>query len=507
MTSAERARGAGEPAGSRDIQITFEDRDLLQDQFASLFDANDRAVAFLRQVRFPTRLIPTWTDAFQFWNTIFVELERGAMPTPFRRLLSAALRLYGSNDTLNGIARAYGIPTAGEATEPGPAPDTGQDQQPEESDDAAYHLIVRITSEAERAEVEGWLREHGMDPQPMWYTLTAVSYRLNEREISPIHTLLRTRSDLGWTLVPPGDPDHLIRRLWMHGPDGRTFRLSDIPVQSTIGSITSEVLEQYPEDTPGADRPTVTDRVGPDGQGRRMNPDNTLHQEDVGEDDHLRFAFQRTAAAVNPLDRRDALFGVRNQLQEYVDAHSDFRIWSNSSALPTEYEIEFEQLSFGPPLTPAGEPVDITTHRVLIVLGPDFPLAAPEVRWLTDIFHPNVFPTYDSEALRGNKLMRGVVCLGALGESYQPSLHFAELCATLRDIAGYRGYSIAVPRDGSIDTQTGRPVLRGDYYDRHAAMWAVSTEGQRRIITIGGDPRIPEATRKPHFGYVIEQTS
>ena len=159
-----------------------------------------------------------------------------------------------------------------------------------------------------------WLAAQGFSPQEMWSTISAVSFRLNQADQNLVRERLVTRPDLGWTLVPPGQPDYLLRQLFVEGPDGRRFRLSDVPVQSTIGSVATEVVDQYPEGLPGADRPTVVDHVGPDGAGRRTNPDNTLHEEGIRENDQLRVGFQRTAA-VNPLDRRDALFGVLNQLQ------------------------------------------------------------------------------------------------------------------------------------------------------------------------------------------------
>jgi ubiquitin-protein ligase len=235
-----------------------------------------------------------------------------------------------------------------------------------------------------------------------------------------------------------------------------------------------------------------------------MNPDNTLHEEGINENDQVRVGFQQTAA-VNPLDRRDALYRVQNQLQEYVNGHPDFRVAANST-LPTEYDIVFVQAGFGPPREPGGQPTDITEHELSIVLGPEFPITAPRVRWLSEVFHPNVFPTYDCEELRRREIMRGLVCLGTLAESYQPSMDFGELCATLRDIAAYRNYSVVVPAEGDEDPRTGETMLRGDFYDRDAALWAMSFEGQRRILTAGGTPilRKPLPRGRLRYGYDIE---
>jgi hypothetical protein len=225
-----------------------------------------------------------------------------------------------------------------------------------------------------------------------------------------------------------------------------------------------------------------------------MNPDSTLAEEGITEGARLRVAFERRAASVNPLDRRGALFRVRNQLLEYAERNAGFVLVANSPALPTEYDIEFTQQGFGPREGAGRPPSDISVHQLSIVLLPDFPIVAPRVRWLSDVFHPNVFPTYESDKLRDKPYMRGVVCLGTLAESYQPSLDFGELCATLVDIAGYRNYSVAVP---GVDPATGRPVLQGDYYDEDAARWAWSREGQDRITGIGGAPKFRAFTGRP----------
>jgi hypothetical protein len=127
------------------------------------------------------------------------------------------------------------------------------------------------------------------------------------------------------------------------------------------------------------------------------------------------------------------------------------------------------------------------------------------VRWLTGIFHPNVYPTYESELLRERPHARGLVCLGTLAESYQPSLDFGDLLATLADIAGYRNYSVFALSDDVVDAASGQPMLRGDYYDRQAAMWAISSAGQERIIKIGGTPAFRAPSYGPvRFGFEIE---
>ncbi|MBO0819817.1 MAG: hypothetical protein J2P26_03085 [Nocardiopsaceae bacterium] len=490
------ASGSGGGSGSGDdYPLNDRQTDILLRELARIYGDESRARTLLRAARFPNEVIPSWTnDALTFWSEIFQQIDNG-VAVSYRRLLDAALATYPGNPGLASLNEARRPPEAA-ASPPG---------EPEPAAEPTCHLVLRVHSEEERASVRDWLAQRRLHPRETWSTPTAVSFELSEADPDAVRALLAARPDLGWTLVPPGAPDYVLRFLYVEGPDGRSFRFSDVPSSTRVGDVGEELIEQYHEGLPGRDNPLVIDRVDRRGNGHRANPDNTLDEEDVTDGSTLRVGFQRRAAAVNPLDRRDALFGVRNQMQEYVDGHPGFEVWPNSPALPTEYDIGFTQPSFGPPPAPGDEPPGIEVHELSITLGPDFPVTAPRVRWLTGIFHPNVFPTYECERLREHPHMRGAVCLGTLEESYQPSLHFGDLCATLRDIAGYRNYSVFVPADDAADPLTGQPVLRGDYYDRDAAMWAISAAGQERIAAAGGAPVLRVLSpRPPRYGFEIE---
>jgi ubiquitin-protein ligase len=82
-------------------------------------------------------------------------------------------------------------------------------------------------------------------------------------------------------------------------------------------------------------------------------------------------------------------------------------------------------------------------HEVEIKLGSSYPRTMPEIRWLTPIYHPNI-----SEI--------GMVCLGAYGTHWVPSLALDELCVMLWDMARYQNYDIRSP------------------YNREAAQWAAN---------------------------------
>jgi hypothetical protein len=52
-------------------------------------------------------------------------------------------------------------------------------------------------------------------------------------------------------------------------------------------------------------------------------------------------------------------------------------------------------------------------------------------------------------------------------------------------MAAMRSLTAVSARSDHVDSLTGLPTLRGDYYDTDAATWAMSDEGQARIISMG----------------------
>ncbi len=92
------------------------------------------------------------------------------------------------------------------------------------------------------------------------------------------------------------------------------------------------------------------------------------------------------------------------------------------------------------------------------------------------------------------------MCLGALAESYRPSLDFGELCQILVDMAAFRNYSL-LEDSGRLDA-FGRPEVRGNYYDRAAAEWVVTNQG--RIAEIGGRVLFQAPRQRKTYRNVVE---
>jgi hypothetical protein len=118
---------------------------------------------------------------------------------------------------------------------------------------------------------------------------------------------------------------------------------------------------------------------------------------------------------------------------------------------------------------------------VLIQLGPEFPVKPPAVYWLSPIFHPNVFPTYDGAQTFDHPDARGLVCLGMFAESWMPSTSFGVVLELLVAMAGYRNYELF---DFS-ELAAGRDApVRANFFDRAAADWVMAHQGD--IERLGG---------------------
>ncbi|EIV94373.1 effector-associated domain EAD1-containing protein [Frankia sp. QA3] len=544
-------RTAGQPgrpqrAAPRRIRLSVDEVEDLRDEIARRFANQSAAESLLRRMSLPRDQRPVWTSGQspgEWWDEVFELLDSGVIDDPWRRTLRGALRVYRYNSVFVELAEGHGLiepagpPADLDGADDDDSDDDGAENGGADADDdsadnggtdnggaenggaenggaenggadydgaafsatdeqfAACHVIVRASSEQDRVHAAGVLAEHGLAPAEVWSTAHAVSYQVDSADVTAVRAIL-DRTDLSWTLVPPGVRDYLLSAVYVTGPDGRRFRLTDAPAQQTVGNVAGTVIEQqYGGASADRRRPTVIDRDEGNGQVRRLDPEQTLHDAGVQDGGHLRVAFEATAGAINPLDRRDALVRVRNEIVTFAAGHPGFEVRGLPPTLPTEYEIEFTQRSFAPPAVTGGEPGENDRQTVLIQLGAGFPETPPFVFWLSPIFHPNVFPNYDCPQLREKPYREGHVCLGVLAESYRSSMNFGELCQLLIDMAAYRNFSL-FEETGRHD-QDGSAEVHVNFYDRTAAAWVF--DHADRVAQLRGRP-LDDGPR-PRSGY------
>ncbi len=125
---------------------------------------------------------------------------------------------------------------------------------------------------------------------------------------------------------------------------------------------------------------------------------------------------------------------------EKLKAESTVFAFHATGKPPQQYVMSFHGRSLA---RDKGKVVVRERHDVEIKLGASYPRTMPEIRWLTPIYHPNI-----SEI--------GMVCLGAYGTHWVPSLALDELCVMLWDMARFQNYDIRSP------------------YNREAAQWSAN---------------------------------
>lgn len=267
--------------------------------------------------------------------------------------------------------------------------------------------------------------------------------------------------------------DYLLSQLFVEGPDQARFEINDIRATTPVRDVAQGILSAGYSDQAfgiggGKGREVVVDLKKPDGSTERLNPDKTLHEQNIKEGNTLDISPESTAGAINAVIRENALARVQKEVVAFAQSHPGFKLSANADQMPTEYMFQFKAPGFAPPTSTGGAPIPIEMHEVFLVLSADFPMKAPEAFWQNPFFHPNV----DAES--------GLVCLGALNDHYKPGLHFGTLCQLLIDIAGFRNYT---HKEG---------------YNPIAQKWVLSDEGQSAIESRGGVSVLRKIIHKLH---------
>jgi ubiquitin-protein ligase len=442
-------------------QATYLTEQNLPARFAEVFGMGQRARALLAASGMPQESIPgESTDPRTFWLLVFQQFGFGIIANGFQQLLDQASQLYPFHPTFSRFARTADAPPRDvpASQEPHGASVTIQGQvDPFTILDTARRLAGPLgigTVNLGITSAGGILLDlPGASAEAAERLGAAIENDLTGRRIA-----VRTRTGAAEFR------EYLIHRLFVEGPDQSHFQLTDVPASTRIRDIARSVGNEYdkkmwdsgPSDGP---RPTVVNRQHDDGRVERLRPDSTLHDNRIGEDATLHVAPESTAG-INPNERDEALVRVKRQVQRFRDSTPGFDVTVNAKFAPTAYVFRFEAPGWAPPPSPGGVPVEHDHHEVYLVLPPDFPARAPDVYFLSPIFHPNIAPNEKG----------GKVCLGDLQKGYRPAMDFGELCRMLIEMACYRNYTLR------------------EYYNGDAKDWADSPAGRAAIKRRGGVP-------------------
>lgn len=104
------------------------------------------------------------------------------------------------------------------------------------SDAANCHVIIHASSEDARQQANHVLHNLGLDPQEIWSTSKAVSFKVSSDDVAAVRLLLEM-THLDWTVVLPGQLDYLLQSLYLEGRNQRKFRVTDAPAQQTRAQL------------------------------------------------------------------------------------------------------------------------------------------------------------------------------------------------------------------------------------------------------------------------------
>jgi hypothetical protein len=437
------------------------DRNVLIQKLSERYDSRIAALPLLAKIGVPTSRLPNFeaVPAGQWWDQVLRQMDLGLVENGLANLLEKAAAEYPGDPFFRRFLNQRDLPDNRVRV-------TGNIRLKLPADlpqDVIFEIIKRAKEVAQGGgDFDLTLGTPGSEY--LHFAVSGVSPEQLETTRAQCQRLLDEYGQGGAATIEPYHfADYYTDPLLAEGPDGQRFGLDGVRASTTVKDVARGVMNNYHDDWPTASKgPTagqrqqaVVDRVTSDGT-TRLDPRATLHDAGVRPGDTLRVAPERTAGAVNPLMREEALARVRVQVLAHAAANPGFDVQADSTVAPTEYLFRFPANGFAPPPSPGEPPRPVGDHEVLVDLPPDFPIKAPQAWWQTEIFHPNVDPK------------SGWVCLGALQEHYRPGLDFGELCKMLVDIAAYRTYTLE------------------EGHNPEAAQWALSDEGQEAIERAGG---------------------
>ncbi len=250
--------------------------------------------------------------------------------------------------------------------------------------------------------------------------------------------------------------------IFIESPDGERFEC-DVPVDLQLNKLATDFFEakDWPTtDSQGRGQRAVVEVVDPDEPERtkRLRGEQTVDETGLGDGSILRIFPEAIAGAIDERKRIRALITDRQELKDLVEWNTKIHFSANIDHAPTQYTITFDHKSFTGIEADGHTPRIGTGHQVQITMGADYPINAPRVEWLTEIFHPNIHP------------QNGAVCLGVLQDRYLPGLGLARLVTMLAEMVQYRNFDMSSP------------------LNKQAAEWTMDPNHWPFIQAIGGSP-------------------
>ncbi|MEU6232498.1 effector-associated domain EAD1-containing protein [Kitasatospora sp. NPDC047058] len=466
---------------------------------ALLYREEGRATAVLDDIHWPANL-PAWNGANGpafAWRVVIEQLELGVLDSGMVRLMTRVREDYtGNPDVRRHLERLRAEQAAQEAEEERfQRPAAAAAVRPDDSD--GTHRTVEFSGSTDHRTLLQLVRDR-IDPQATQIYIGGQHSAVQVSAMPPggleeLRERARAVDPNVETYYGEYDFQPALLTLEVQGPDRQLFRMPHVPNTALPRDIVPAVWAQYRDEqsrTPqGTPVRSVIDHRDANGEATRLNPDIPLHRQNIRTGARLELSSESTAG-VDPELRLEAIQIAWDEIAQFAAGHPAFRlVGTDNEDVPEVFTVELdvtgfalpEALAFAEP-TPDRlilQPELIHHHRLELRLPTEFPVRPPSVIWLTPVFHPNI-----RRAAVGPR----IVCLGPLTEDYKPDSSLYDLCQHVVDIASYLNYGILSDNSVVFDDESlvNELLLNGNYFDRGAAFWAFSDEGQEQIDAIGG---------------------
>ncbi|MDX9954939.1 MAG: ubiquitin-conjugating enzyme E2 [Anaerolineae bacterium] len=251
-------------------------------------------------------------------------------------------------------------------------------------------------------------------------------------------------------------------QVYIESPDGERFEC-DLPADMPLSNVAADFFEErsWPTtDSRGRGQRAVVELVDANNPDRtkRLRGEQTVANAGLWNGAILRIHPESIAGRLDESTRVPALVSDHRAMEDLVSWNRYITFKANREHAPFEYTVTFTYPSFVALSHDGHTPVTGYEHRVKIELGAEYPRAAPSVRWLTPIFHPNIHPE------------NGNVCLGALRHRYLPGLGLGRLTMMLAEMVQWRNCDFT------------------SALNKAAAAWAADTAHWPFIFELGGSP-------------------
>lgn len=304
---------------------------------ASAYYEAASATTLLLAVGYPEELIPAWTTPESFWLEVCQRIGHGALQGAplggFELLLARAAQDYPGNSSF----APYAGPVQDHEDHAEPPPEGGQH----------HYLLVHGTDDvmALLTQARALADQHHREPgsiQPAFANREGVFLQLDgwqfEQVVALGDALREQHQDYQISVSGADFPDYMLHQLFVEGPDQQRFEINSVRASTPIRDVARALASSHYTDPASALCDGTVDLRSKDGVTRRLNPDNTLHEENAQDGDTLEM-HPESRAGCFLADTPIALSDGTNKPISKIEIGDEVQSWNVETGLFTTFRV------------------------------------------------------------------------------------------------------------------------------------------------------------------------